>query len=92
MARRLRRSASAVVNRGASRARIRAERAPMIATLPVQRLPEPLVPAPLVPVSVGPGPRVWRDDVEVAGLAQLVEQLPCKHQVVSSSLTAGTTA
>lgn len=25
-----------------------------------------------------------------AGLAQLVEQLPCKHQVVSSSLTAGT--
>ena len=28
--------------------------------------------------------------VDAAGLAQLVEQLPCKHQVVSSSLTAGT--
>ena len=30
------------------------------------------------------------DNVDTAGLAQLVEQLPCKHQVVSSSLTAGT--
>ena len=30
------------------------------------------------------------DAVDSAGLAQLVEQLPCKHQVASSSLAAGT--
>ena len=47
--------------------------------------------------SIGPGARPPEgsghraDTVEpAAGLAQLVEQLPCKHQVVSSSLTAGT--
>ena len=39
-----------------------------------------------------PSPEHPGHDVETiaAGLAQLVEQLPCKHQVASSSLAAGT--
>ena len=35
-------------------------------------------------------PRESSPGEDAAGLAQLVEQLPCKHQVVGSSPSAGT--
>ena len=58
------------------------------ASAPTERRP--------VPLPSGPSLRYPRFDAfgaeaaDVAGLAQLVEQLPCKHQVASSSLAAGT--
>ena len=50
------------------------------------------MPKPL-PASDGPLADQWGQsgvNCPIAGLAQLVEQLPCKHQVASSNPAAGT--